>query len=173
LTQRNKRCNSSLKKMTAKNGKLAHSYRAGKLGVDFAFLDDYSFLSWGLIELYQATEKKKYLDQAEILTDEMIKMFWDEDGAGFYFTSKESEPLLVRIKESYDAAIPSGNSAALLTLTRLAELTRKTEYSSKAEELMLAFAGAIHSSLSSHSLFLLFLFASDNFLDSQERKKQV
>jgi len=108
-----------------------HMYRDGEARVQ-GFLDDYSFLIWGLIELYGTTFESRYLKHAISLTDEMTERFWDERG-GFYFT--QGEGVLVREKEFYDTAYPSGNSVAMLDLLLLSRFTGKPEYEELASRL--------------------------------------
>src|SRR6056297_1976585 len=97
------------KKMKSDKGKLAHSYCNGKV-TEYSNLDDYSFYLWGLIELYQATLKEIYINKAVEIAEEMIKLFWDEKGGGFYYTTKENQELFLRQKDTADSAIPAGNS---------------------------------------------------------------
>ncbi len=107
-------------------GNLNHRFRKGDLDGK-AFADDYSFLIWGLIELYEATFETKYLKQAVELNKKFIENFWDEEEGGFYTTENGSEELLGRKKELYDGALPSANSAAMLNLLRLGRMTGNTD----------------------------------------------
>jgi uncharacterized protein YyaL (SSP411 family) len=91
-----------------------------------AFLDDYAFLVWGLIDLYEATFEVRYLEAALDLTREMKALFWDDNAGGFYFYADGAEELIVRSKELYDGAIPSGNSVAALDFLRLGRITGDT-----------------------------------------------
>jgi uncharacterized protein YyaL (SSP411 family) len=118
-----------LTKMISSDGRLHHRFRDGEVAVP-AFLDDYAFLVWGLIELYETTFNPKYLELARDLTKEQIKRFWDAEKKGFYFTADDSEELLVRQKEAYDGAIPSGNSVSMLNLLRLSRLLGDEEFES-------------------------------------------
>ncbi|MDX1639959.1 MAG: thioredoxin domain-containing protein, partial [Balneolaceae bacterium] len=81
------------------DGSLLHRYRNGKSGIA-AHADDYAFLVWGLLELYEATFNTEYLETAIELNDRMIKQFWDTEHGGFYFTEHEHEELLGRKKEA-------------------------------------------------------------------------
>ncbi len=110
--------------LRAKDGRLLHRYRLGEAAIP-AFLDDHVFLTWALLELYDATLEVRYLERAIDLQDETISRFWDPKGGGFFFTAPDNEALLVRSKEVYDGAIPSGNSVAMNNLVRLAHLTGK------------------------------------------------
>ena len=119
-----------LEVMRTPEGRLMHRYRQG---ADIqANLDDYAFLIWGLIELYEATFDVKYLKAAVHLNEIMDKHFWDGEAGGFFFTADDGEELLVRKKEYYDGALPSGNSIALLNLLRLLHLTGDTSLEEKA-----------------------------------------
>jgi uncharacterized protein len=134
------------------DGKLYHRFRDGDTAIR-AMADDYAFLVWGLIELYQATFKPYYLEQALKLNDEFISQFWDENDGGFYFTSEEAEDILGRQKEIYDGALPSSNSVAVMNMIRLGRLTGRTDLEEIADKIFRAFskflhespAGAIHS----------------------------
>jgi uncharacterized protein len=111
-----------LTKLRTPEGRLYHRYRGGEAAVP-AFLDDYAFLIWGLIELYEATFEPSHLQTALSLNDDLLKHFWDDKNGGFYFIAADNEHLLVRKKEIYDGAVPSGNSVAMLNLLRLARMT--------------------------------------------------
>ena len=126
-------------RLRTKDGRLLHRYRMGQAGIA-GHLDDYAFLTWALLELYEATFEVDYLQQALELTDIMLEDFWDDAGGGFFFTSDHAEPLLVRRQDIYDGAAPSGNSVALLNLLRLARMTARPAYEEKAHALMQAFA---------------------------------
>ena len=116
------------------DGKLLHRYRNGDAAIR-AHLDDYAFLVWGLIELYETTFDARWLGEALCLTEEMIDHFWDDERGGFFLSADDGEPLIVRQKDMQDAAIPAGNSIALLNLIRLARLTGRTEYEDRADAL--------------------------------------
>ncbi|MEM0120180.1 MAG: thioredoxin domain-containing protein [Thermoprotei archaeon] len=124
-----------LNNMASARGGLYHVY-AGGAAYGEGFLNDYAFMVWGLIELYQATFKTEYLKQAVRLNEYMLTHFWDSAGGGFYLTADNSEHNLVRQKEYYDGAVPSGNSVALSNLLRLSKLTGNTSYEVKANTLL-------------------------------------
>ncbi len=107
------------------DGRLLARFRDGH-AAHLGYLDDYAFLTWACIELYEATFQPEYLAAAVQLQDETIRLFWDERSGGFYFYGSDAETLIVRPKEVYDGATPSGNSvAAALNLVRLGRLTGK------------------------------------------------
>jgi hypothetical protein len=143
-----------LNRMKNSEGRLLHRYRKG--GADIlAFIDDYAFLIWGLINLYEASFETQYLEKAIELTEEQIKLFWDSSIGAFFFTAEDAESLLTRQKETYDGAIPSGNSVAMLNLLRLAQLTGNDEYEKKADHLGRVFAESVRANPVAHSLMMV------------------
>lgn len=140
-------------KLVSNEGRLLARYRDGH--ADFlAYLDDYAFLAWGLLELYETTFKAKYLKKALELTKQMINLFWDDENGGLFFNGKDSEELIIRSKEIYDGAIPSGNSVAALNLIKLAHITGDVKLSDKALQLFSAFYKSVSSHPSAHAFFL-------------------
>jgi len=131
--------------MMDKDGNLLHRYRDGDAGIQ-ANIDDYAFFIWGLIDLYEATFDEKYLNLAIDLSNIMINKFWDEEGGGFYFTPDSGEQLIVRQKEIYDGAVPSGNSVAMLDLVRLARITANTKFEETASKIGVAFSNTVSRS---------------------------
>lgn len=121
-------------KLQRTDGRLFHRYREGEATVDGS-IDDYAFLIWGLIELYETTFDTRYLEEALRLQEDMLEHFWDKEDGGFFFKSDDSEKVLIRHKEFRDGAIPSGNSIAFLNLIRLSRMTGKTSYEEKASTL--------------------------------------
>ena len=115
------------KTLTREDGKLYVSYRDGTAS-GTGNLDDYAFFIWALLELYEATLEAAYMEKARKLCDLMRTGFWDEEEGGFYLTDKDAEPLIYRPKETYDGAMPSGNSAAGYVLIKLNRLTGMEEY---------------------------------------------
>ncbi|TXT53512.1 MAG: hypothetical protein BAJALOKI1v1_2390004 [Promethearchaeota archaeon] len=135
------------------NGTLLHRYRDGQ--ADFnAFLDDYAFLIWASLELYESTFNVKYLDFALSLNEKLFTHFWDENIGAFYFTSDEGEDLIVRQKEIYDGAIPSGNSVAMLNLLKLGFYTGDLELERKAEIISQVFAEKIKNNPSTFCMLM-------------------
>ncbi|TCP31555.1 hypothetical protein EV207_10244 [Scopulibacillus darangshiensis] len=128
-------------KMTVK-GMLKARYREGEAKFD-AYLDDYAFLSWACDELYEATYESKYLNKMQQLIDIMLADFWDEDGHGFYLYSKNAAELILKPKDVFDGAIPSGNSAAAYVLLKLARRIGESDYEAKANKLFTAFSNSV------------------------------
>jgi len=137
-------------------GRLLKRYRQGEASLP-AHLEDYAFLAWGLVELYETTFEVRYLRQAGGLVDHMLARFWDAEAGGFFLTAEDGEPLLVRPKEVYDGAIPSGNSVAALVLLRLARLTGRMELEDRAQALFRAFSGPVAANPAAHAFVLLAL----------------
>ncbi len=132
---------------------LLHRFREGEAAFS-ANLEDYAFLTMGLIDLYQATFEPSTLAWARELTDQMIEEFHDKDNGAFYLTSIAIEDLIVRPKESYDGAIPSGNSVAMLNLIRLSRLTGETQYEDLAREIVSTFGQAIENAPSGQTFMM-------------------
>ncbi len=124
------------------DGRLLHRWREGEAAMP-ANLDDYAFLVWGLIELYEASFDPHRIAEALALTEELNRYFWDDQGGAYWFTPADGEKLLVRQKELYDGAIPSGNAVACLNLVRLGRITGRHELEKRADQLLKSVAGAI------------------------------
>jgi uncharacterized protein YyaL (SSP411 family) len=110
-----------------RDGRLFRTYKDGKASLN-AYLEDYAFLTEGLIALYEATFELKFFEAARGLADVMIERFWDESDSGFFFTSSDHEELITRTKDYFDNAIPSGNSSASIALLKLHLLTQEPRY---------------------------------------------
>ncbi len=146
-----------LAKLTAADGKrLLARYRDGDAAYK-GYVDDYAFLVWGLLEVYETTFNPKYLRQALHITKDLKELFWDDEQGGFYFTGNDSEELLLRPKEIYDGAIPSGNSVAALALLKLARLTDNDEYIAMVEALFSCFSADVAQYPRAYTYFLLAL----------------
>ncbi|UCB48350.1 MAG: thioredoxin domain-containing protein [Deltaproteobacteria bacterium] len=143
-----------LDQMREPDGRLLHRYRDGQAGIT-ANLDDYAFLIWGLTELYEATFDSNYLETALKLNGDMLKHFWDDQLGGLYFTPDDGEALIVRKKELYDGAVPSGNAVAMLNLLRLARFTADTQLEERATEMGRAFSKAVKQFPSGYTQFLV------------------
>jgi hypothetical protein len=143
-----------LERMKSENGTLYHRYAKGEEAID-GFLDDYAFLVWGLVEIYEACFEDRYLQAALELNKTMVARFWDEKAGGFYFTAKGTENAVARIKEVYDGAVPSGNSVALSNLLRLARLTGELAYEKMASQIIKVFSEDAQRAPAAHTFMLL------------------
>jgi uncharacterized protein YyaL (SSP411 family) len=132
--------------------KLLHRYREEEAEIE-GFLNDYAFTTWALIELYQATNVKRYLDTAIILNQIMLAKFNDADG-GLFFTAYDAEELIARRKELYDGALPSGNSVAFYNLLRLARFTGNTSLEEEARKISRYFSSRVLGNSQAYTMFL-------------------
>jgi len=142
-----------LKKLRKPDGRLLHRYREGEARIA-SQLDDYAFLVWGLIETYEATFDARFLKTAIEFNEDMIRRFWDQQGGGLYFTSDDAENLIVRKKEVYDGALPSGNAVAMLNLLRLSRYTGDAALEDRAFKLQRAFSEQVRQFPSGYTQFL-------------------
>jgi uncharacterized protein YyaL (SSP411 family) len=138
-----------LKDMVA-DGHLLHRYREGDAAIP-AMADDYAFLIWGLLDLYESTFDTKYLSRAIEFQGVMIEDFWDDVSGGFFFGSDEGEKLIVRQKEVYDGASPSANSVSMLNLIRLGRITADTSWEQRSRDIGRAFHAQVTRSPSIHT----------------------
>ncbi|MFX0199597.1 MAG: thioredoxin domain-containing protein, partial [Candidatus Hodarchaeota archaeon] len=140
--------------MRTPDGRLLHRYRDGEAAIS-ANLDDYAFLIWGLLELYETTFDVKYLQTALELTKTTRKHFWDEGAGGYYFTPDDGAQLLIRQKEIYDGAIPSGNSVFVLNLLRLGRMTVNPEFEEEAARIGRTFSLTVNQGPASFTQLLV------------------
>lgn len=122
-----------LRELRDENGRLLRSFAADKAKLN-AYVDDYAFLASGLIALHRATNDASWLTSATEVTDKQIELFWDDKNGGFFFTSKDHQELIVRVKDPVDGAIPSGASVSAENLHYLAKTTKNESYRSRLQE---------------------------------------
>ncbi|XP_034187865.1 spermatogenesis-associated protein 20 isoform X1 [Osmia lignaria lignaria] len=103
------------------------------------FLDDYAFVVKGLLDLYESSLNEQWLEFAEKLQDIQDKLFWDEINGGYFTTTSDDPSIIVRLKEAYDGAEPSGNSVAAENLLRLADYLGRSDLKDKVTRLFGAF----------------------------------
>lgn len=141
------------KRLTDEKGRLYLRYREG----DAAYqgqLDDYAFYAFGLLELYETTFDLRYLERAAQLAEMMLKWFGEEKG-GLYLYAKDGEQLIHRPKETYDGALPSGNSVAGYVFAKLAALTGEPKWMAERDKQLSFLAGAMEGMPSGHCFGLL------------------
>lgn len=143
-----------LNHMRTSEGRLLHRYRDGQAALP-ANADDYAFLIWGLLEIYETTFDVGCLQTALELNEDLLKHFWDDEGGGFYFTADDGESILVRQKEIYDGAIPSGNSVAMLNLLRLGRITANPGFEEKAVRIGRAFSRNVKQAPSAYTQLMM------------------
>ena len=129
------------------------SFRDGKRGVK-GFLDDYAACLFAQLALYGATWEEDYLDRAKQLCRDVHDRFWDDENGGFYLYGAENELLILRPKETYDGAIPSGNSLMAWNLVRLSQLTTEETYRREAEDQLRFLASEAAKYPAGHAMFL-------------------
>ena len=142
-----------LARMRRQDGRLLHRFRDGDAAVN-GHLDDYAFLTWGLIELYETTFIPSRLNSALELHSIQVEDFLDEKQGGFFFTADGAEELLARRKEIYDGAVPSGNSVAMLNMLRLGRITADPEFEKRAAALGRAFSRSVADSQSASTMLM-------------------
>jgi hypothetical protein len=121
---------------------LLHRCRDGDAAIP-GFLDDYAFLVQGLLDLYEAGFDPSHMQAAIRLTARQRGQFEDKEGGGFWATGDSDPSLVLRLKDDYDGAEPSGNSVAALNLLRLAEFSGQREYAESAARTLKAFSGQL------------------------------
>ncbi len=139
-----------------KDNHLLHRFRENEAAIE-GNLDDYAFLIHGLLEIYESSFQVKYLKTALSLNNTLLEHFWDDETGGFYFTPDYGEDMLVRKKEIYDSAIPSGNSIEMLNLLRLSKITEDEELKKTAILLEKAFSKQIVISPFAYTQFMVAL----------------
>jgi uncharacterized protein len=120
------------------DGAVLRRYRAGRAGIA-GMLDDYAFFSQALLDLYEATFEYRYLERAIAITAKQRQLMEDAEGGGFFASAHDDTSRLMRLKDDYDGAEPSGNSVALMNLLRLSRITGVAEYEESARKLISAF----------------------------------
>jgi hypothetical protein len=118
---------------------LFHRWRDGERD-NVQLLEAYAFLLSGVIDLYEATLEAKHLDFAIALAEAMVAKFYDAEHGGFWQSAGGARDLILRVKDDYDGAEPSGNSVATLTLLKLAAITGREDFKQPAEATLRLFA---------------------------------
>ena len=127
-------------RLITSGGRLLRSYYSGESAVP-AFLEDYTFLVWGLIELHGATLKGEYLKEAISLSEETLRLFADEFSYGLYDTGNDAENILIRKKSTADGVIPSGNSVAAMNFLRLGKIAARKGFIKEGEGILRSLMG--------------------------------
>ena len=113
-------------------GVLHRRFRDGQVSID-GYAEDYAYLIWGLLELFQTSGDVTWLEWATELQTRQDALFWDEESAGWFTTTDEDPTVLLRVKEDYDGAEPSASSVAVGNLLMLAHLTGDAPAATKLE----------------------------------------
>lgn len=134
--------------------RLYTSYRNSKHSEN-SVLDDYAYYISALIELYNSTLNTSYLDKAELFLTETITNFYDFEKGGFYLCTRNSKEFFINPKETYDGAMPSGNSVMTYNLVRLYQLTEKEEYKQFCDKQIEYMNTQTYNYPTGHSMFLI------------------
>lgn len=136
------------------NNRLLHRFRDNETAIN-ANLDDYAFFISGLLDLYESSFNLKYLKSAMALNNTLLDHFGDSENGGFYFTPDDGGDILVRKKEIYDGAVPSGNSIQMLNLLKLSKITENEEFKHKAVETEKAFSQDVIRTPTAHTQLMV------------------
>lgn len=128
-------------------------YREGDVK-HLGFIEDYAHMLKAYMSLYEATFELDWLEKATAIAENMFELFWDKEKGGFFFSGSDAEALLVREKEVYDGAMPSGNSTALHQLLKLSIMTGRQDWLKTLEQMFKAFYVDVSSYPSGHTAFL-------------------
>lgn len=140
--------------LTDRNGRLFHRWRDGEAGIA-GQLDDYAFDAFALLKLYQSTFQVSYLKEAVACSEQMVDLFFDEKGGGFFLYAKDGESLISRPKETGDGAMPSGNAVALGVLILLDHLTGEIRWHELVQKQAAFFSGYLSDFPAGHCAALL------------------
>ncbi|MCL6648126.1 MAG: thioredoxin domain-containing protein [Chloroflexi bacterium] len=137
-------------------GRLLRTFKDGRAHV-LGYLEDYAHLIDGLLALYELTFAPCWLAEAEALADAMLDLFWDESLPGFYDTARDHEQLIVRPRDVFDNATPSGNSTAVDVLFRLGVMLGKPLYQQRALTVLRSFASILQRAPAAFARLLIAL----------------
>lgn len=150
-----------MEKNVCDNVQFFTSWRDGKRSKK-SFLDDYAFYISALVELYNSTLNKVYLEKAEQFCDEAVRRFADDIKGGFYLSELENTELFMNPKEVYDGAIPSGNSVMAYNFVRLYQLTENEKYREFAEKQIAFLSSQASDYPAGHCMFLIVKMMHEN-----------
>ncbi|HEY0023581.1 MAG TPA: thioredoxin domain-containing protein [Longimicrobium sp.] len=122
-------------RLRTEDGRLARTYKDSCAKIP-GFLEDHALLAEALVAVYETTWDERWLREARTLADQVLQSFWDEEQGVFFDTAADAEPLVIRPRDLFDNATPSGNSAAVNALLRLAELVGDERYSRSARQVL-------------------------------------
>jgi hypothetical protein len=126
----------------AKTKTLYHRWREAERD-EVQLLEAYAFLLSGVIDVYEATLEPKRLEFAIAVAEAMLARFYDARNGGFWQSPDGAKDLIMRVKEAYDGAEPSGNSVAVLALLKLGLITGKQEFTGAAANSLRFFASRL------------------------------
>ncbi|MBQ7036866.1 MAG: thioredoxin domain-containing protein [Clostridia bacterium] len=130
------------KNLRRADGRLLASFFEGAASVP-AFSPDYAYLLWAQITLFEVTKNKEHLSAAMKTGEEIIRLFWKEEG-GAYFIGRDAESLILRPMDGDDGAMPSANAVLALCFRKLFSITGDEQYKTYEEKIFFAFGGLIN-----------------------------
>jgi uncharacterized protein YyaL (SSP411 family) len=143
------------------DGSWCHTYKAG-IAKQPAFLDDYAYLIQAMIHLQEITGEAAYLNKAKAIAEMLLHHFSEEATGFFYFTHDQQLDVIVRKKEVYDGATPSGNAVMALNLFYLAKIFEKREWEDLAIKITRTLQGSIIKYPGSFGIWATFLQVLSN-----------
>ncbi len=130
----------ALTKLRRDDGRLWHVYAGGAAKLN-AYVDDYAYLTFGLVALHRATGEERWLDAADALVAKQQELFWDAKAGGYFYTSHDHEALFARSKDPMDGVLPSASAVSARNLVALAVARPGGDHLARAEQTIQAFAG--------------------------------
>src|SRR6266851_1114576 len=121
---------------------LVRRYRDGHAEIE-AYAEDYAYLIFGLIELFQADADPVWFEWAVALQQRQDELFWDEADGGWFSTTGRDPSVLLRMKEDYDGAEPTASSVSVLNLLALSHLVEDTRWSVRIERTLRLFGARL------------------------------
>jgi uncharacterized protein YyaL (SSP411 family) len=141
-TMARKAADQLLARLRRADGTLYH-HEIDSEGRGVGYADDYAAAILALLAVHRQTKERRYFDAADRLAQVFLAQFWDDKGKGVYYTGRDHEPLVLRLKETYDGAVPSANGLAALVLVELGTSAGGSEYRTRAADLLRGFATAL------------------------------
>jgi len=149
-------------------GTLYHRWRDGQRD-HTQLLESYAFLLDGVIDLYEATLEPAHLEFAVALAESMLARFYDAQDGGFWQSTSDAKDLILRVKDDYDGAEPSGNSVAAMSLLRLAAITERKDFKDAAEKTIRLFSDRLQQLPQA----VAFMLAAFDFSSEEPRRAVI
>lgn len=144
------------------------------------FLDEYAYYTAALLGLFEATGEEAYLERAEQICKEAGRQFADEEGSGYFLYGEGNDSLIMKPKETYDGALPSGNSVMAYCFVRLFQILGDREYECLAKKQLAFLSGEAEGYPAGHCMFLIALLAYLNpprkitvVLSKEDREEEI
>ncbi|MBQ7033187.1 MAG: thioredoxin domain-containing protein [Clostridia bacterium] len=145
--------------LRTEDGRLLARYYGGEAGI-FAFAEDYAYLLWAQLTLWETTGREEYLTHAKETWGDIVRLFWDERG-GAVFSARDAEKMIVRLMEGDDGATPPANGVLALCLYKLFSATGDVQYKTDMEKIFYAFGGQVNAHPSAFCFMLYAKLAAE------------